>query len=146
MFTGKWEKTDKYRHFMVPMERVEEAIAASESKDWFFDYLNNRFSRDVFLSSDSMREQLNMIGIGFPDTMMRAFPEHNQQEAVKYGVDIIKELFQRRNDIAHQNDRSHASAIQADISKDYVMDYIKNIEAIVNGIFQIAVDKDGTGL
>lgn len=55
MFTGRWEKTDKYDSIMVPMGKVEEAIAASQSKDWFFEYLNERFSRDVGSSSMTNR-------------------------------------------------------------------------------------------
>ena len=54
----------------------------------------------------------------------------------------MKDLFQRRNDIAHQNDRSHASAEQTDITKEFVEDYIGKIEKIVNAIQEIAVQKD----
>ena len=43
--------------------------------------------------------------------------------------------------IAHQNDRSHASAEQNDITKDFVSDYISKIEAIVNSIHEIAEAK-----
>jgi hypothetical protein len=75
MFTGQWDKTEKYSAFQIPMCRVEEAISAAESRDWFFDYLNSRFSRDVFLSGESMRDQLNMIGIGFVPVLVRAFPK-----------------------------------------------------------------------
>ena len=142
MFTGQWDKTEKYNGFQIPMARVEEAIAAIESKDWFFDYLNDRFSRDVFLAEKNMREQLNFIGIGFVPTMVKAFPKEKEEESNKYGVQVVEELFQRRNAIAHQNDRSHASADQTDISKEYVEDYIGKIEKIVNAIQEIAVQKD----
>lgn len=142
MFTGQWNKTEKYGTFKVPMIKVEEAIAAAESKDWFFDYLNGRFSRDVFLSADSMRDQLNLIGIGFVPVMAKAFPKANEEESKKYGSQVVEELFQRRNAIAHQNDRSHASADQTDISKEFVEDYIGKIEKIVNAIQDIAIEKD----
>ena len=65
MFSGSWPKSEKYKSFQIPMERVENAIAALESNDWLFEYLNKRFSRDVFLSCESMRDQLNLIGIPF---------------------------------------------------------------------------------
>lgn len=77
MFTGSWNKSDKYESFKIPMSKVEQAIAATESKDWFFDYLNERFSRDVFLSKENMKDQLNRIGIGFGPTMEKAFPALN---------------------------------------------------------------------
>ncbi|MBR1604347.1 MAG: hypothetical protein IJ667_13035 [Synergistaceae bacterium] len=50
--------------------------------------------------------------------------------------------FHRRNVIAHQNDRSHASAEQNDITKEFVSDYISKIEKIVNSIHEIAEETD----
>lgn len=109
MFTGQWTKSEKYYRFMVPMSKVEDAINTVNSKDWFFEYLNDRFSRDVFLSHESMKDQLNLIGIDFSKTMERAFSKESK-DPIKYGKKVVIDLFQRRNDIVHQNDRSHASA------------------------------------
>ena len=142
MFSGAWPKSEKYKSFQIPMERVENAIAALESNDWLFEYLNKRFSRDVFLSCESMRDQLNLIGIPFNKVMEVAFPSGNEQEAIKTGKEAIAMLFQRRNEIAHQNDRSHASAEQTDITKEFVEDYISKIESIVNAIQVIAEETD----
>lgn len=142
MFSGTWEKSEKYKSFQVPMEKVEEAIDAAESNDWLFKYLNKRFSRDVFLSCESMKDQLNLIGIPFNEVMETAFPGTNAQEAIKAGREAVAMLFQRRNEIAHQNDRSHASAEQTDISKKFVEDYISKIESIVNAMQAIAEKKD----
>lgn len=141
MFTGNWDKSEKYASFMVPMGKVEEAITATESKEWFFGYLNERFSRDVFISKESMKDQLNLIGIGFSAVMFKAFPSENEGTSMKQGAQIVEELFHRRNVIAHQNDRSHASAVQNDITKEFVSDYISKIEAIVNSIHEIAEEK-----
>lgn len=142
MFTGAWEASTKYASFMVPMKKVEEALSTTESKDWFFSYLNDRFGRDVFLSCESMRDQLNLIGIGFGDTMKKAFPRSKEEISQKDGAKIITDLFQRRNAIAHQNDRSHASAEQNDITKEFVEDYISKIKTIVNAIHSLVEDKE----
>ena len=88
------------------------------------------------------KEELNLIGISFNKTMEKAFPSKNEQEAIKIGKKNITMLFQRRNEIAHQNDRSHASAEQTDITKEFVEDYISKIEAIVNAIQEIAEETD----
>ena len=141
MFTGQWTKSEKYYRFMVPMSKVEDAINTVNSKDWFFEYLNDRFSRDVFLSHESMKDQLNLIGIDFSKTLERAFSKESK-DPVKYGKQVVIDLFQRRNDIAHQNDRSHASAKKQDITKEFVEKYITNIELIVNAIYDIALDND----
>ena len=141
MFSGQWTKSEKYYRFMVPMSKVEDAINTVNSKDWFFEYLNDRFSRDVFLSHESMKDQLNLIRIDFSKTMERAFSKESK-DPVKYGKQVVIDLFQRRNDIAHQNDRSHASAKKQDITKEFVEKYITNIELIVNAIYDIALDND----
>ncbi len=54
MFCGNWDKSSKYASFLVPMSGVEQAMSSSDSNEWFFEYLNERFSRDVFLSAESM--------------------------------------------------------------------------------------------
>ena len=141
MFTGQWSKSEKYYRFMVPMSKVEDAINTVNSKDWFFDYLNDRFSRDVFLSHESMKDQLNLIGIDFSKTMKRAFSKESD-DPLKHGKQVVIDLFQRRNDIANQNDRSHASAKKQDITKEFVETYITNIELIVNAIYDIALDNN----
>lgn len=146
MFCGNWEKSDKYAAFMVPMSKVEEAISATESNEWFFKYLNQRFSRDVFLSVESMREQLNLIGVGFIPVMRKAFPGENDEMSKKDGSRIITQLFKRRNEIAHQNDRSHETAEQTDITKEFVENYIDYIICIVNAVYDVVEDKDNSSI
>ena len=141
MLNREWEKSQQYEHFQVPMEIVEKAALGQEPKDWFFEHLNKRFSRDVFLSSENMKQQLNLIGIGFVPAMVRAFPGANEEVSKKIGSKTIAALFERRNAIAHQNDRDHASAKQNDISKEFVEEYIGSIEKIVNAIHSIAEEK-----
>lgn len=142
MYCGNWEKTSRYNSFQVPMSKVEEAMRTLDSNEWFFEYLNGRFSRDVFLSSESMRDQLNFIGVGFVPVMEKAFPRDKQETSVKDGAKIIECLFTRRNEIAHQYDRSHATAEQNDISREYVEGYIKNIEHVVNAIYDVIAEKE----
>lgn len=89
-----------------------------------------------------MRDQRNLIGIGFGDTMKKAFPRSKEETSQKDGAKIITDLFQRRNAIAHQNDRSHASAEQNDITKEFVEDYMSKIKTIVNAIHLLAEDKE----
>ena len=73
--------------------------------------------------------------------MFKAFPSEKEETSTKQGSQIVEDLFRRRNVIAHQNDRSHASAVQNDITKEFVSDYISKIEAIVNSIHEIAEEK-----
>lgn len=136
MFTGEWKKSEKYDSFMIPMSQVEKALDAAESNDWFFDYLNTRFSREVFLANEHLKDQLNLIGIAYSDVMNEAFGE------LSTGRNKIVAMFQRRNAIAHQNDRSHASAEQEDITREYVEQYFKDVESVVTAIHKIAENTD----
>lgn len=138
---GDWARTEKYENFCIPMKEVEKAIAATESKEWFFEYLNNRFSRDVFLSHESLRDQLNLIGIPFNEVMCKAFPKSTEKESCNEGKKVVIQLYNRRNEIAHQNDRNHGSGEQNDISKDFVNEYISNVCKIVEAIYDIAKNK-----
>lgn len=147
MFSGVWDKSERYYNSIkLPMSEVEKAIFASESNSWFFGYLNEIFKRDVYLSLESMKDQLNLIGIGFSEVMIRAFPNTTNEQSIANGKDIVREMFKRRNEIAHQLDRNHASAEQNDISKEYVEDYVSKVEAIVNAIHDIAEEIDNKTL
>lgn len=138
MYEGSWEKSERYPNFSIQMRQFEIAMSAPDSKEWFFEFLNDRFSRDVFLAEDNMKDQLNLVGVSFSDVMQEAFPMDNQEQSIKYGKEVIKALFARRNAIAHQNDRSHASAEQADITKSFVQDRLAEVKAIGNAIYVVA--------
>ena len=138
MYEGSWEKSERYPNFSIQMRQFEIAMSAPDSKEWFFEFSNDRFSRDVFLAEDNMKDQLNLVGVSFSDVMQEAFPMDNQEQSIKYGKEVIKALFARRNAIAHQNDRSHASAEQADITKSFVQDRLAEVKAIGNAIYVVA--------
>lgn len=137
MFVGNWPKTDKYNNMAVPMNKVEEAISKTSTDDWFFLFLNEKFSKEVYLSAESMNDQLNMIGVSFNRVMSVAFGEPSEENARKIGRKIVKELFDRRNIIAHQNDRDHLSLEQNDIDRKFVEDYIDKVDKIVRAIITI---------
>lgn len=64
MYCGLCDRSEKFDNIMVPIFRVDQALSSSNG-EWFFEFLNDRFSRDVFLLAESMKDQLNLIGCGF---------------------------------------------------------------------------------
>lgn len=142
MFCNNWEKTERYKNFMIPMFSVDKALSMNDSKGWFFELLTKRFSREVFLSAESMKDQLNLIGLGFTKVMTKDFPERKEGDSVKNGRKTIEDLFKRRNEIVHQNDRSHIDAEQNSISEEQVKCYINKIECIVNAIDECVKEND----
>ena len=141
MFSNEWDKTSQYKRFNVRMEIVEKGLNSGDSKEWFFEYVNDTFNRVVFLSSESMKDQLNSIGIPFKDVMHHVFAEKNEETSVKKARKFIENLFNRRNVIAHQNDRNHDSALQNDIDRNYVKENIETIKKIAQEIYMIANSK-----
>ena len=138
MFSNEWDKTSQYKNFNVKMEMVEKGLNSPNSREWFFEYVTDSFKRIVFLSRESINDQLNAIGIPYKDVMHNVFVEKSENESKKKGDDFIRKLFERRNTIAHQNDRSHDSAIQNDIDKDYVEYNIETMKKIAHEIYVIA--------
>lgn len=138
MFINEWDKTQQYKNFTIKMENVEKGLNSGGSKEWFFEYVSTTFERVVFLSRESMKDQLNAIGIPYKEVMCQVFLECNEKNSIQKGNDFIKKLFQRRNAIAHQNDRSHDSAMQSDIDKEYVRYSIDVIKKIAQEIYTIA--------
>lgn len=138
MFTDEWVHSEKFASLQVPMPEVERAIESVESKEWFFEFLNKRFSHDVFLSPDAMNDQLNLIGIGFNNVMNVAYPRPTEKQSRQHGRKVIQNLFDRRNVIAHQVDRKHESAERNDIDRAFVEQCISDVELIVNTIHNIA--------
>lgn len=141
MFSNEWDKTSQYKSLNIRMEIVEKGLNSGDSKEWFFEYVNDTFNRVVFLSSESMKDQLNSIGIPFKDVMHNVFAEKNEKTSIDTGKSFVKALFDRRNMIAHQNDRNHDSAMQNNIDKSYVEESIGIIKKIAHEIFMIANSK-----
>ena len=98
-------------------------------------------SKQVYLSAESMNEQLNLIGIPFNAVMGKAFPKDTINESAHYGRQVVKEMFERRNKIAHQNDRDHASADRTEITLELVNTYKQQIVSIAEAIYDIAAEK-----
>lgn len=137
MFAGEWKKTNPYNAMTMTMSHVEAGLNNPESMDWFVEYINSKFSRDVYLGFEAMKDQINLIGLNFGETLEEAFPKPKNGADTNYkpGKTIIVELYNRRNQIAHQLDKRHADAEQEDIFREYVETAISNIEQLVNTIF-----------
>lgn len=141
MFEGNWAKSEKYFGLKVPMQQIENAYMDMSTKEWFFSFLNQDMSKQVFLAAESMNDQLNLIGIPFNDVMWKAFPKDTINDSARYGRQLVKEMFDRRNRIVHQNDRDHASANRNTITKETVDRYKEQIVCIVDAIYEIATGK-----
>lgn len=142
IFSGRWNKTDRYNNHKVPMKQLEIALKNPESNSWIFEYANERFSREVFLSKESMKDQLNLLGVNFEPVISSAFPKSTDPSVKnRSGSEIISDLFERRNLIAHQSDRNHYDANQNEISREYVEQCINDVKKLVESIHNYSIRK-----
>lgn len=145
MFLGQWSKTKQYNSMRIPMCVVEEGLRLnSTSCDWLLKHTVEKIGRDTYLSYDSIKDQLNLIGISLIDILDDTFysidpcKKTKRKDGKDKGKAWITELFKRRNQIAHQMDRSLIDASENDISKEYVEEFIKKVELLVEKIHEKA--------
>jgi len=135
ILVGDWAHTPKYGNLKVPMKHVERGLRDPSAIEWFVEYINEAYSRDVMTAYEYLKEQMNMLGIHIAEILPRLFPHMDDPK------DVIIDLYDRRNQIAHQTDRAHANAVQQDISEQFVRDRITEVNSIVVALHQEALGK-----
>ena len=141
IFQGKWEKTDLYHKLEINMELLETILKEPE-KEWIIEFTNNKFSRATMVSYRNVKKHLTLIGINIRDVANNAFCEQESEEkALDKTQRRLKELYARRNRIAHQNDRNHENAELKEISQETVRDFCSDITKIVDAIYTCARGK-----
>lgn len=131
MFMGNWEKSKKYGSLKMLLDCVEEGIGSADLNEWFFGYVNDSFSRVVMLSTENIKDQLNLLGLSAADVIADAFPDLENGHARNQ---LIKDMFDRRNAIAHQDDRSHETAERNPIDADQVRRYAQRVRALADAV------------
>lgn len=135
IYDENWEKTKKYSNLQVSMNVIEIALKSGEEIDWFLEYINDYYKKITMVSYDSVKDQLNLLGIDLKNVADEAFHQRGEKEKTKDKLKRrLNELFGRRNIIAHQSDRVHEDAQVKDITKEIVQDFICDIQKIVNSI------------
>lgn len=142
IYDENWERTEKYSNLQVGMKTIEIALKSGEDIDWFLEYINDYYKAITMVSYESVKDQLNLLGIDLKNVADRAF--YNRGEREKTRVKLrrrLNELFSRRNIIAHQSDRAHADAQVKNITKEIVQDFMDDIQRIVNSINEEVMKK-----
>ena len=142
IYDENWERTDKYENLQVNMNVIEVALKSGEDIDWFLEYINGYYRAITMVSYESVREQLNLLGINSALVAEGAFYQRGGNENTKVKLKRrLNELFSRRNIIAHQSDRAHTDAQVNIITKEIVQNFVWDIEKIVKSIDEEARNK-----
>lgn len=147
MFLGEWPKTPKYKNMQIPMNIVEDGLRSNpNSCQWLLNHSVEIIKSDTYLSYESIKDQLNFLGISLIEILNDnfystcEFTGRNRNDGLINGKEWIRDLFNRRNEISHQLDRSLVDSSENDISKEYVEDFIKKVELLVEKIHEKACD------
>lgn len=142
IYDENWERTDKYNNLQINMKVIEVALKSGEDIDWFLEYINGYYQAITMVSFESVKDQLNLLGIDLSAIANGAF---YQRDGIEKTRDKLKrrlnELFSRRNIIAHQTDRAHTDAQVKCITKEIVQNFIDDVEKIVRAIDEEARKK-----
>lgn len=143
ILNGEWMSTQKFENFRINLAVVIEAIRNPEDPSWFLESISQTYATVSFMSFTAIKDQLNLIGIDPKSVADDAFFHHGSAEKT---VDQLKkaldELYNRRNAIAHQSDRSHHDACRREIDKAYVVQAITTVQKIVTAINKNLEDKN----
>lgn len=141
IFSGNWEKTDKYENIVIQMRVIENALKARENTDWFLDFVNSCYEKITMVSFESVKEQINLLGMDIKSIADRAFHTIGSTEKTHKKLKRrLNELSRRRNIIAHQSDREHSDAQINNISEEVVKQFLIDIEKTVNAIYHEALN------
>ena len=142
MFAGNWEKTEKYNNLSVRMSIVDKALNAREDTEWFLEFINGFYRELTLVSYNSVKDQMNLLGLELQEVADAVFYEMGSNIKTKIKLqNLLEELYQKRNVIAHQSGRRHSDAQREEITKDMVEKYIDKIEKIVKKIQELAMQK-----
>ena len=132
MFSGDWTRTDAFNNLKVPMAKVMAATENPESMDWLLEYANDKVSHEIYLEPGDIRKQCTLMNINFDEV------------CDKFGSSFksrLKELYQRRNQIAHQTDRRHEDACLEAMTSQIAVDAIQDIQHFVEELHMAAIAK-----
>ena len=144
MYERFWKKTSEYNKITILLKDLEEGIKQSEaSGTWFVTLMNRHFRYSVFMAYDRIAEQCRLLGFKMDDVIKKAFPPSGDPNIPnRDGKKVIRDLFTRRNQIAHQCDCKHENAEKNNIDKEYVLQAIADIKNFVSAIHEQISIKD----
>lgn len=143
IYDGVWERTEKFNNYTIKMKDLYDVENEGRNTNWFVEIVNRNSSTEVYMSKESVIDQLKLIGLDWQQIANDAFYEEGDTEKpVDKFKRAIQSLFIRRNIIAHQADCIHQTAEKNDISEEDVNTHLENIIKIVGAINTRLIEKD----
>lgn len=135
IYDGDWPQTEQYKNLSIRLETLQTIIQDLDSKEWFANYITEKYKTQTIMIFGDVRDHLNLIGVSVDAVAKEAFYQQScnikPRDQMKKKLDS---LYSRRNRIAHQTDRSERDAVRQTISNEQVEKYIEDVNKIVVAI------------
>ena len=131
---GDWLSGEKYDNFLVPMSVIKQAQSSGD-ESYYVDFLNRKISPMTFLDPSDLKDNLNLIyPLMLEEVAKMAYP--SAKDPGSHLKEKLRSLYERRNRIAHQDDREHASLKRRSITKEEVEGYRDDLALITGKILE----------
>lgn len=118
IFNEEWPSTNKFMNLKISLKFAIDLAKTPENANSLLSEIDEINQKNCFMSYDNIKRQLDIIGITI---------DHSKKN-------IIDEIYQRRNQIAHQSDRLPENPIKQEIKESTVLQYIQEIKAFISDI------------
>lgn len=131
IWKGNWPHTGAYDKMEISLSRLEDFrnLNEEDSEKMFLEYVTEKFSTVTLMDGDKIADQLKMLGLDVESIFSRAAEKPKLQE--KKVIIQLKEIFLRRNRIAHQVDQRHEDAEEYPITENDVETCIEKLDEII---------------
>ncbi len=117
MFNGDWTPSNDYKKMKVHLSFAVDLAQNPSSASKLREEIDEMNKYSCFMGAKKLKEQLDFIDVNY-----------NLRNSDKT---LLNDLYNRRNQIAHQSDRIPGQQQKQPISKNYVEDFINKIENFV---------------
>lgn len=140
MILGSWKETEHFKKMSLPLGEIRTALdPVNDPLEWFSRSLIRKMHSDVYQSGEQIKILAASIGISLPEEVCR------QDKAMKEDWSITKknlqEIYQIRNQITHQADRTHADAEFYEVSYQDFRERIHYCSRFVHAVHSSVVNK-----
>lgn len=129
MFNGDWAESTDYKKMKVRLSFAVDLAQNPNSASKLLEEIDEMNKYSCFMGAKKLKEQLVFIDVNYS--------LRNSDKK------LLNDLYNRRNQIAHQSDRIPGQQQKQPISKRYVEDFINKIESfVVNNLHPVIVAKN----
>lgn len=124
--------SEQFSHFAIEMGVILKAKERPEEEAALFDdCFDEEISRETHMDYEGFKESVNFVHQGSAETIAKAvFPK--EKEPMKALRNSLNQLYHRRNEIAHQDDRSRQSGEKNPVTEEEVKNGLSFIQKVVD--------------